>query len=190
MADPAKKRATYDDVLRAPRHKVAEVLGGELHLSPRPRVRHAKVGTQLGSRLGGYDEDGPEGPGGWWILFEPELHLREDILVPDFAGWRTSTLAELPDAPFLEVAPDWVAEVLSPSTEHIDRADKVPVYAREGVGWVWLLDPEVRTLEVFRLDGDSYRVHGVWRDDAVVRVEPFAETDLPLAKLFGRRTAT
>ncbi len=187
MADPAEKRASYADVLAAPRHMVAEVIAGVLHTQPRPAVRHAKVSSRLGGRLDGFDADGPDGPGGWWILDEPELHLSGDILVPDVAGWRTETLPELPDAAFLTTPPDWLAEVLSPSTARIDRADKLPVYAREGVGWVWLLDPAARTLEVFRLDGDSYRVHAVWRDDAIVRADPFAAVEIPLAALWGRR---
>ncbi len=188
MADPAQKRATYADVLAAPRHVVAELIRGVLHTHPRPAVRHAKVSSRLGGRLDGFDADGPEGPGGWWILDEPELHLghEPDILVPDLAGWRTDSLPELPDAAFITTRPDWLAEVLSPSTARIDRADKLPIYAREGVGWVWLLDPLARTLEVLRLDGESYRVHAVWRDDAVVRADPFAAIEIPLGSLWGR----
>lgn len=190
MGDPAERRATYQDVLEVPPHRVAEVLNGRLYTHARPRLRHGKVSTQLGGRLNGFDEDGGDGPGGWWIVFEPELHLGDDILVPDIAAWRVGSLPEIPDDAFLTVAPDWVCEVLSPSTEAIDRADKVPIYARESVEWVWLVDPEVRTLEVFRLDGGAYRVHAVHRDDAVVRAEPFHELELPLSRLWGRRPAT
>ncbi|MBX3273193.1 MAG: Uma2 family endonuclease [Sandaracinaceae bacterium] len=184
MGDPARRRASYADVLAAPPNVVAELIGGQLYTQARPRLRHAKTGSRLGGRLDGFDHDGRDGPGGWTILFEPELHLGGDILVPDLAGWRRETLPALPDAAYLTVAPDWVAEVVSPSTESIDRAEKVPIYAREGVGWIWLLDPDPRTLEVFRLDGESYRVHAVWRDDAVVRAPPFDAIELPLAPLW------
>jgi Uma2 family endonuclease len=121
------------------------------------------------------------------LLDEPELHLgaEPDILVPDLAGWRREHLPELPDTPFLTVAPDWACEVLSPSTEDIDRVEKLPVYAREGVAHVWLLDPVLRTLEVFRLDGATYRLISTWRADAKVRAEPFDAIELPLASLWA-----
>lgn len=190
MGEPASRRATYQDVLDAPSHQVAEVLGGELHLHPRPRPRHAKVSSRLGARLDGFDDDGVDGPGGWLLLDEPEVHLgpQPDILVPDLAGWRRERLAEVPDEAFITSPPDWVCEVLSPSTEHIDRADKVPIYAREGVSWIWLLDPDVRTVEVVRLEaGDgAYRVHGTWRGDVTVRVEPFEAVEIPLRALWPR----
>ena len=195
MGQPAKTktRATYQDVLDAPRHMVDEVLAGELHLQSRPRLRHAKVSSRLGGRLDGFDDDGIDGPGGWTILFEPEIHFGAhdpDIVVPDRAGWRRERLPEVPDEAFITVSRDWACEVLSPSTEHIDRADKVPIYAREGVRWVWLLDPDVRTLEVFRLDADdgAYRVIGTWRDDAEVRAEPFDAIALPLSALWSPPT--
>jgi len=188
MGDPADRRAGYQEVLEAPDHRVAEVIGGVLYTHARPRARHARASTRLGQRLGGPFDEGIDGPGGWLILDEPELHLGPgpDILVPDLAGWRRQTLPELPDAAFLTVRPDWVCEVLSPNTEHIDRADKVPVYAREGVGHVWLVDPDPETLEVYRLDGESYRVAGTWRGDATVRAEPFDAVALPLAVLWAR----
>jgi Uma2 family endonuclease len=118
---------------------------------------------------------------------QPELHLGDDILVPDIAGWRVERLPEIPDEAYLTLAPDWACEVLSPSTEAIDRADKAPIYAREGVPWLWMIDPDVRTFEVFQLDRDTYRVHAVDRDDAVVRAEPFDALELPLEALWGRR---
>lgn len=86
----------------------------------------------------------------------------------------------------MEVAPDWVCEVLSPSTESIDRSDKVPIYARERVAHVWLVDPLTKTLEVLRLDGETYRVIRAWRDEAVVRAEPFDAIELDLAILWAR----
>ncbi len=188
MADPARRRATYDDVLRAPAHMVAEVLDGVLHVMPRPRLRHARAASRLGARLDGPFDSGVGGPGGWVLLDEPELHLgpEPDILVPDLAGWRRERMPEMPDEPFSTLAPDWVCEVLSPSTEDVDRVDKMPIYAREGVAHLWLLDPGLKTLEVCRLDGRTWRIAGAWKGDAVVRAEPFDAVELDLAALWAR----
>jgi Uma2 family endonuclease len=96
----------------------------------------------------------------------------------------SAVLGELPDAPFLELAPDWVCEVLSPSTQGHDRVRKLPVYRRELVGHVWLVDPRQRTLEVFRLDGDSYRLVATHAEREVVRAEPFQAIELDLSLLW------
>lgn len=190
MSIPARRRATYEDVLRAPRHQVAEVLGGELHLNPRPAGRHARAASRLGSVLGGPFDWGRDGPGGWVLLDEPELHFGEEILVPDLAGWRTARLPSL-DVPFFTIAPDWVCEVLSPSTARVDRADKLPVYARAGVAYAWLLDPILRTLEVLTLTGSSWQIVATYRDDSCVRAVPFDAIELDLSLLWadvsGRR---
>lgn len=188
MGDPAKRRASYQDVLDAPSNVVAEVIDGRLYTHARPRVRHARAASRLGSRLCPPFDEGIGGPGGWILLIEPELHLGPDpdILVPDMAGWRRETLPELPDDLFVTVPPDWLCEVLSPTTEDIDRAEKLPVYARERVAHVWLLDPAVRTLEVLRLDGDGYRIAHVWRAEERATAEPFDAIELPLAALWER----
>ena len=123
---------------------------------------------------------------GWILLDEPELHLHGDVLVPDLAGWRRERMPELPDAAAFELAPDWVCEVLSPSTAALDRAEKMPIYAREKVANVWLADPLARTLEACRLDGGHWLILGTWRDDAKVRVEPFAELELGLDGLWAK----
>jgi len=185
MGEPARKRATYEDVLAAPAHHVAELIDGVLHLQPRPRSRHARASSRLGIALAGFDADEPV-PGGWVLLDEPELHLDDDVLVPDLAGWRRARMPEMPDAPFIELAPDWCCEVLSPSTEDVDRADKLPIYARVGVAHVWLVDPLVRTLEILRLDGDTYRAIATHRGEARVRAEPFDAIELALAPLWAR----
>lgn len=187
VGEPVQRRASYEDVLSAPRHMVAEIIGGTLYTQPRPRLKHARASSRLGAELGAPFDKGTDGPGGWILLDEPELHLGEgpDILVPDLGGWRRTTLPELPDAAFLPVPPDWVCGVLSPSTEHIDRADKLPVFAREGVGHVWFLDPQVRTLEVLRLDGSTYRVIETFRGEAVCRAEPFDAIELALSTLWA-----
>jgi Uma2 family endonuclease len=137
MADPAKRRATYQDVLDAPPHKVAEIVDGVLHLSPRPAMPQAQASSAIGGELTGPFQRGRGGPGGWLIIDEPELHLHADILVPDLAGWRRERMPKLPNAPYVTLAPDWICEVLSPSTSRLDRAEKLPVYAREGVRHAW-----------------------------------------------------
>jgi Uma2 family endonuclease len=186
MASPAVRRATYEDVLSAPPSVVAEVIHGVLRTHPRPASPHARAASKLGGRLDGPFDSGIGGPGGWVILDEPELHLGADIVVPDLAGWRRERMPEMPAVAFFELAPDWVCEVLSPSTEAIDRAEKLPIYAREKGEHVWLLDPIVKTLEIFRLDGGAFRLVGTFSSDAVVRAEPFDAIDLALSALWAR----
>jgi len=186
MGSNAPRRADYNDVLNAPAHVIAEVIDGVLHTQPRPRTIHAQTATVLGEELGSPFRRGRGGPGGWILLDEPELHLGADIVVPDLAGWRRSSLPELPDAAYLTVRPDWCCDVLSPSTQRNDRVLKLPLYRREGVGHVWLVDPEAKTLEVFRLDGDTYRLLDSHADDALVRAEPFEAFELELAALWAR----
>lgn len=186
MGDPARKRATYQDLLAAPSNLVAEIFGGELHTQPRPASRHALASSGIGGGLFGPFHRGKNGPGGWVILFEPELHLGEDILVPDLAGWRRERMPEMPEAPFFQLAPDWICEVLSPATEKTDRADKVPIYLRERCGHMWLVQPLAQTLEIYRLDGSSYRLMGTFKDDTEIRVEPFDAVPFDLGALWAR----
>jgi Uma2 family endonuclease len=187
MGDPAERRATYEDLLAVPSTLVAEIIGGTLYTQARPRTRHARSASRLGGVLDGPFDRGDGGPGGWLLLDEPELHLgaEPDIVVPDLAGWRRERMPELPDAAFLTLPPDWVCEVLSPSTEGLDRAEKVPLYAREKVSHVWLVDPALRTLEVLRLDGPSYRIVNTLRGSARDRVEPFGALELELSLLWA-----
>jgi Uma2 family endonuclease len=187
MAIPAHRAATYEDVLRAPAGKVAEIVAGELRMQPRPAKPHAAAATALSEELGPPFKRGRGGPGGWILLFEPELHLANDILVPDMGGWRRERLASLTDdEPFFTLAPDWVAEVMSPATAKFDRTDKLPVYARERVPWVWLVDPLQRTLEVFQLSGDgAYVLRGVHRDEARGRFAPFDAIEFDLSVLWA-----
>ena len=138
---PTRRRATYQDVLAAPEHMIAQVIDGELVLMPRPSGPHAVAASLLAGELIPPFSRGKGGPGGWILLFEPELHLGEDILVPDLAGWRRERMPAVGDSAYFTLAPDWVCEVLSPRTSKLDRARKLPVYAREQVGHVWLVDP-------------------------------------------------
>jgi Uma2 family endonuclease len=152
----ARRTATYDDLLAVPDRLVAEILDGELQTSPRPTPRHAHATTGLAGDLSGPFDRGRGGPGGWWILAGPELHFGDDVAVPDLAGWRRARLPELPSEAFFTLAPDWVCETLSPSTERIDRGTKLALYAREGVAHIWLVNPISETLEAYRLE------HGRW----------------------------
>jgi Uma2 family endonuclease len=189
MGLPAEKRlsAVYADLEAVPAHLVAEIINGELQTLPRPAPKHALASSRLGSRLDGPFSLGQGGPGGWWILDEPELHLGPDVLVPDLAGWRVERMPELPDAAYFTLPPDWICEVLSPSTEAVDRADKMPIYAREGVRHAWLLDPLLKTLELFALSPTRvWTPSGVHRDDARVRAEPFDAIELELALLWAK----
>ena len=129
----ARSRATYQDVLDAPAHQVAEIVDGTLHSHPRPAMPHALASSYLSDELVGPYGKGRGGPGGWWIVFEPELHLGEDILVPDLAGWRRERMPEYPDTAYVTLAPDWVCEVPSASTRRLDLRGKRPIYAREEV---------------------------------------------------------
>ncbi|MEO8679495.1 MAG: Uma2 family endonuclease [Vicinamibacterales bacterium] len=179
-----RRRATYEDLCAVPDHKVAEILDGELIVSPRPALRHASASSSLGGNIWGPFHGGRGGPGGWWILFEPELHHADDVLVPDLAGWRRERVPVLPDAAFMTMAPDWVCEVISPSTERIDRSRKMRIYAREGVRHLWLVDPIVRTLEVLRLEGGRWVLLTTHTDTDVVRAEPFDAIEIDLTSLW------
>lgn len=180
---PGLKRATYEDVLNAPEHKVAEILDGELFLSPRPAFRHSAASSRLGVILGTFDES-QGGRGGWWILDEPELHLGENVVVPDLAGWRRERLPSIPDVASYSLAPDWVCEVLSPSTERIDRGRKLRIYADASVAHAWFVNPVERTLEVLRLRDGAWTIVTVCTGSDPVRVEPFDAIELPLGRLW------
>jgi Uma2 family endonuclease len=164
---------------------VAEILDGELFLSPRPAPRHAVVSSRLGFDIGGPFDRGSGGPGGWWILDEPELHFGEQIVVPDLAGWRRERLPVMPEEAYFSLAPDWVCEVLSPSTTRIDRGRKLRIYAEAGVPHAWLVNPQDRTLEVLRLRDGAWTIVAVWEDAAVVRAEPFEAIELELGRLWA-----
>ncbi len=181
----ARPRTVYEEFLAVPPHLVAEIIHGTLRTQPRPATPHARASSRLGAKLDPFDRSSG-GPGGWIILDEPELHLGADVVVPDIAGWRRERMPEMPDAPFFELSPDWVCEVLSKGTEATDRAEKMPIYAEWGVGYAWLLSPLSQTLEAYALESGAWRLVGTWRDGARPRVAPFDAIELELAALWAR----
>jgi Uma2 family endonuclease len=181
-----KRPATYEDLRQVPEHLVAEIVDGELVTSPRPALRHAATSSSVHSGLfGPFDRRGSGGPGGWVLFFEPELHVVGQVLVPDIAGWRQDRMPVIPDAPFIELAPDWICEVLSPSTVALDRTRKMHHYARAGVGHLWLLDPQPETVEVYRLEGGGWRLVTSVAGRVKLSAEPFEAVELDLARVWA-----
>jgi Uma2 family endonuclease len=197
MGHPAEKhhRATYADLEAVPPGKVAELVRGTLHVMPRPAPRHANVAGGVFDEVRGPFQRGRGGPGGWWILPEPELHFPDpevageiEALVPDVAGWTRARLPELPSTAHFALAPDWVCEVLSKSTEAFDREEKMPIYAREGVRFAWLVDPVAHTFEAYRLErGRRWGKPLLYQGAARIQVEPFEAVEIDLSALWSGR---
>jgi Uma2 family endonuclease len=185
VAEPAAREATYEDLLQAPHGLVAEILYGRLHTHPRPAPRHARSSSALGGKLFDPFDGGEGGPGGWWILDEPEIHLGRHVVVPDLAGWRRERMPAIPDTAWFELAPDWACEVLSPSTAQTDRSVKLPLYAEQGVGHIWILDPGLRTLEAYALKDGKWLLLATLKEDEPVRLPPFEAVEFSLAVLWA-----
>jgi Uma2 family endonuclease len=177
--------ATYDDLLQMPDDVVAELIGGELHTSPRPRPAHSRSITRLSSRLTRSFEFGEDGPGGWIFLIEPEIHFRGDVVVPDLAGWRVERMHETPRSAYIDLPPDWICEVLSPSNAGRDRTIKMPAYARHGVAYAWIIDVNDRTLEVFRLENGRWSTIATYQGEESVSAEPFESLVLHPDDIYG-----
>src|SRR5688572_26942520 len=127
-----KRNATYADLEALPDNVIGQIVDGELYASPRPAMPHAITASTMVMDLGSPFQRGRGGPGGWWIVAEPELHFGNDVVVPDLAGWRVERMPRPPMTPAIELAPDWLCEVLSPSTQVLDRGPKLRLYARVG----------------------------------------------------------
>lgn len=173
LVQPKPKPATYADLLALPDHVVGQIAFGVLHAHPRPVPRHARAVMRMASELDGPFDRGRGGPGGWILLAEPELHLGPHVIVPDISGWRRERLAQIPDEAFIETPPDWVCEVLSPSTQRFDRTDKLAIYAAYGVGHCWYVDPVARTLEVLARQGDKWLIIAAHKEADAVTAPAF-----------------
>ena len=184
MADLAIRSATYADLEAVPATLVAEIIDGALETHPRPTPRHGAAANRLSNELTAPFDRGRGGPGGWIFLPEPELHLGEAVVVPDIAGWRRERLPSEPTKAFIEIAPDWVCEILSPSTARLDRGPKRRIYAEAGVEHLWLLDPAERQMEAFSLNGRRWLLLSTIQIGELVRVPPFDAIAFPLSDLF------
>lgn len=184
---PAKlnRLATYQDILNLPDNVVGEIIDGELFVSPRPSPRHGAASTGIAGQVHGPFQAGQGGPGGWWIIIEPELHLGKDIMVPDLAGWKKSRLPLLPEIAYFELTPDWVCEVLSPSNSRLDRVEKVPKYAEHEVKHLWLVDPIAHAVEIFKLENKHWFLLRTFVDKDKMRAEPFDAIEIDLAAVWG-----
>jgi Uma2 family endonuclease len=184
MGASAKTRATYADLEAVPPHLVAEIIDGKLVTHPRPSPRHGLAASALGARLADPFQFGGQGPGGWIFIDEPELHLGSHVVVPDIGGWRRERLTAAPDTNYFELAPDWVCEVLSASTERRDRTVKMRIYAEARVPHFWLIDPRLQILEVFEVNKGRWLKIGAWNSDDEVRAPPFDALSFSLADLW------
>jgi hypothetical protein len=184
MTEPARKPATYADLEAVPPLRTAEILFGNLVTHPRPVPRHGGAQNSVSGVVTGPFQFGIGGPGGWIFLVEPELHLGPHVVAPDLAGWKRERLAGATDKAWIEVAPDWVCEFLSPSTEKYDRGDKRRIYGTYGVDHLWHVDPRVKSLEVFRRQGNDWLLTHTFFDNDDVCAPPFEAITFPLGLLW------
>lgn len=181
----ARRAVTWQDLVDLPENVIGEILDGEIVVSPRPAGPHGRAETGIGTTLfGPFDRrpGGTDGPGGWWILVEPELHLGEDVLVPDLAGWRRDRMPAGPVDAAFTLAPDWICEILSPRTARRDRIQKMNLYHRHGVEWAWLCDPDARTLEVYQRHRAGWVRIGAFEGDDKVRAAPFDAVEVEMGR--------
>ena len=181
--------ATYEDLCAVPDNLVAEIVNGDLWTTPRPVARHSYAAAILSGHLIPPFGEGRGGPGGWWILPECEIHFHGDVLVPDLAGWKRGRLKAntIASAPFIKTAPDWACEISSPSTRKLDRVLKAGIYAREGVRYLWFVDPSRHTLEILKLVAGSYVPILALKENQLAAAEPFEAVPFPLQRLWITR---
>jgi Uma2 family endonuclease len=184
MSKVIERPATYEDLLKVPDHLVAEIVDGELFTSPRPASPHAFAAGTLFATLVARLQRGQGCPAEWWFLFEPELHLGADVLVPDIAGWRKIHMPRVPNVPWFEQTPDWVCETVSVKTARLDRIRKLPRYAHHGVPYAWIVDPVAQGVEVYRREGEHMLLFSTHEGPGPMKAEPFEPCELDLNDLW------
>ena len=187
MSDAAPRFAIYEDLLRLPDDVRAEVLAGQIVTAPAPLPKHSRAQRALGRFIGGPfdDDDGRGGPGGWWIFVEVDIAFGlHDIVRPDLAGWRRERLVAPGELRPISIRPDWVCEVLSPSTAARDKVQKRKLYAEHGVPHYWIIDVDARTLEAFSLEGGRWLLTGSYDEHDAASIPPFQAIELEIGRLF------
>jgi Uma2 family endonuclease len=185
MSEAAKRMTTYEDLYSVPENMIGEIINGDLIVTPRPSPKHMLSTTALGGKiLPPYQFGEGGGPGGWVILVEVEIKLDEQLIVPDLAGWRKDRFPKKLDHNWIEVPPDWVCEILSPSTALRDRTVKKAIYEKHGIKHLWLVDPFHMTLEVYRLESNRWISAGIFGGPEKARLEPFQEIEIDLGDLW------
>lgn len=185
MSTPANRIVTYEDLFSVPDNMIGEIISGNLVTQPRPGPKHAHAASAVGAMLFSmYNFKITDNPQGWWIIDEPECHLDNDVVVPDIAGWRKTSMPELPETAWFDIRPDWVCEVISPSTAKYDRGAKRDIYAREGVGFLWIVDPIDKLIEVFTLEDGKWLLSMTVADVQIAQMPPFLELPFDLSVLW------
>jgi Uma2 family endonuclease len=182
---PLDRPATYEDLVALDEIFIAEIMGGELYGTRRLPPRHSIASSRLGLCLDAAASLRARSSSQWWIFRGVEVHIGDDVVVPDWAAWRRHRFSSFPAVDYFSEAPDWICEVLTPQTVVLDRAKKLAIYAREGVSHAWLIDPLARTLEVLRLENGRWTILGTHAGTEVVRAEPFSDIELELSSLWA-----
>ena len=188
MNEPARKRASYEDLYAIPENMVGEIIDGELIATPRPSRKHGYTASIVGSEIGPPYNMGRGGPGGWIIIGEPEIALGDNILVPDLAGWKKERFPATEDHNWISVCPDWICEIVSPGSIRIDRVIKMGLYSQHRVPHFWVIDPTNKTLEVLGNEAGRWVILGTYAEDDKVRAEPFPAIEIDLRSLWLENT--
>ena len=189
MGETIKKIKSFDELYKdlcdLPDNVVGEIINEELVVMPRPAPKHARASSSLGSKIFDSYDEGNGGPGGWWILDEPEMHFLDDVIVPDIAGWKKERMPKLPEEAYFSLSPDWVCEVLSPSTARYDKISKLKIYEENKIPYYWIVDPLNRVLEIFELDQKNYKLVSVFDQNSLVKAPSFEELEFNLGSLWA-----
>jgi Uma2 family endonuclease len=186
----SSRRATIAEWLAIPEERRAELIGGRIVYQGMPGPVHGRSQLAMGSFVRGpYDRrpGGGDRPGGWWISMEVDLEIAGMGCRPDVLGWRRDKHEALPrpdDRGLVTAVPDWICEVLSRSTAHVDLGEKRLGYHRAGVAYYWLVDPQNETLTVLQWTEPGYLVELVAGRGDTLRAPPFEAVEVEVSELF------